>query len=201
VALVGMYAGPADEGERALRPLRELGEPLADLSGRMTYVEAQRVYDPDYPAGHRYYWKSTNLPALTDEVVDVLVEHALAAPSEHSTVDVWLNGGAIARVADTDTAFRGRGTRYVVNPEANWEHADDDEANVGWARGLLTAVEPFASGGAYLNFPGFLEEGQRLVRSSHGENYGRLAALKQRLDPDNLFRRNANILPAGSGSG
>jgi FAD/FMN-containing dehydrogenase len=196
VAIVGMYAGPADEGERALRVLRELGEPLADLSGRMTYVEAQRVYDPDYPDGHRYYWKSTNLPALTDAVVDVLVDQTLAAPSKHSTVDVWLNGGAIARVADTDTAFRGRDTRYLVNPEANWEQSDDDEANVAWARGLLAALEPYASGGAYLNFPGFLEEGQTLVRSSHGANYERLAALKRRVDPDNLFRRNANIEPA-----
>ena len=83
-----------------------------------------------------------------------------------------------------------------MNPEANWEHADDDEANVAWARRVLAALEPHASGGAYLNFPGFLEEGHDLVRSSHGSNYPRLAALKQRLDPENVFRRNANIEPA-----
>jgi FAD/FMN-containing dehydrogenase len=194
--VLGMYAGPADDGERALQPFRELGELLIDLSGPMPFVEAQQIYDPDYPAGHRYYWKSTNLPSMPAEAVDVLVEQTRAAPSKHSTIDIWLNGGAIARAEDTDTAFRGRDNRYVVNPEGNWEHADEDDANVAWARGVLTALESHASGGAYLNFPGFLEEGQDLVRASHGENYARLAALKQRLDPENLFRRNANIEPA-----
>jgi FAD/FMN-containing dehydrogenase len=196
--VLGMYAGAADEGERVLRPFRELGTPLVDLSGPMPYVEAQKIYDADYPAGHRYYWKSTNLAALTAEVVDVLVEHTLASPSKHSTVDIWLNGGAIAAVDDSETAFRGRGNRYVVNPEANWEHAGEDDANVGWARGVLAALEQHAAGGAYLNFPGFLEEGQELVRASHGDNYARLAALKQRLDPENVFRRNANVEPAGA---
>jgi len=124
------------------------------------------------------------------------VERTLAAPSKHSTVDVWLNGGAIARVDEADTAFRGRRTRYVVNPEANWEHPGEDEANVAWARSVLRDLEPHGVGGAYLNFPGFLEEGQDLVRETHGPNYARLAALKARLDPENFFRRNANIEPS-----
>ncbi len=93
-------------------------------------------------------------------------------------------------------AFGGRDVPYVINPEANWEHAEDDDANIDWARGVLAAVEPYASGGAYLNFPGFLEEGQALVRSSHGASYARLAGLKKRLDPENVFKRNANIEPA-----
>ena len=122
VAVLGMYAGPSPEGEAALRPLRELGELLADFSGPMQYVDAQKIYDPDYPAGHRYYWKSTNLAWLEPEAVDVLVERALAAPSKHSTIDVWLNGGAVAQVGESETAFRGRSTRYVVNPEANREY-------------------------------------------------------------------------------
>jgi FAD/FMN-containing dehydrogenase len=196
--VLGMYAGPADEGEAALRPLRELGELLIDLSGPMQFVDVQKIYDADYPAGHRYYWKSTNLAAISGDAVDTLVERMLAAPSKHSTIDIWLNGGAIDRAAPTDTAFAGRGIRYVVNPEANWEAATDDEPNVAWARSVLAALEPHASGGAYLNFPGFLEEGQKLVRESHGSNYARLAELKRRLDPDNVFRRNANVEPATS---
>jgi FAD/FMN-containing dehydrogenase len=194
--VLGMYAGPADEGAEALRPLRELGDLLVDLSGPMQFVDAQQIYDADYPAGHRYYWKSTRLEALTGDAVDVLVERTLAAPSKHSTIDVWLNGGAIERVGESDTAFSARSARYVVNPEANWEHPEDDDANVAWARGVLDALEPHAAGGAYLNFPGFLEEGQQLVRASHGANYERLAALKRRLDPENVFRRNANVEPA-----
>jgi FAD/FMN-containing dehydrogenase len=194
-ALLGMYAGPAEEGEQALRPLRELGDSLADLSGPMQFVDAQKIYDPDYPAGHRYYWKSTKLAELSEDVVDALVERTLAAPSKHSTIDVWFNGGAIERGGES-AAFSGRNDRYVINPEANWEHPADDEAHVAWARGVLAALEPHAVGGAYLNFPGFLEEGESLVRASHGANYARLAAVKGRLDPDNLFRRNANIEPA-----
>jgi FAD/FMN-containing dehydrogenase len=197
-ALVGMYAGPAGDGEEALRPLRELGEPLADFSGPMPYVEAQKIYDVDYPAGHRYYWKSTNLDTLSDEAVDILVEHTRRAPSKHSTIDVWFNGGALERMPESHAAFRGRSARYLVNPEANWEHAGDDDANVEWARGVLAALEPSATDGAYLNFPGFIEEGQELARRSFGPNYERLAALKQRLDPENLFRRNANIEPTAS---
>ncbi len=196
VGVLGMYAGAAEEGDQALEPLRGLAPVLVDLSGRMQYVDAQKIYDLDYPAGQRYYWKSTNLPALPAEAVDRLVEHTLAAPSKHSTVDIWLNGGAIERVADDETAFTGRGTRYLVNPEANWELPEEDEENVAWARRCLALLEEFASGGVYLNFPGFLEEGQDLVRSSHGSNYPRLAELKQRLDPENVFRRNANIEPA-----
>jgi FAD/FMN-containing dehydrogenase len=197
VAVLGMFAGPAAEGERALQPLRELGAPLADFSGPMTYVDAQQIYDPEYPAGHRYYWKSTNLPALPDGAVDVLVEQMRRAPSRHSTIDVWLNGGAIARVANDATAFSGRTGKYVINPEANWEDPADDDANVAWAREVLAALEPHATAGAYLNFPGFLEEGQSLVRASMGDNYSRLAQLKHRLDPENRFRRNANVEPAG----
>jgi FAD/FMN-containing dehydrogenase len=195
--LVGMYAGPADEGEGVLAPFRELASPLADLTGPMPFVEAQTIYDPEYPAGHRYYWKSTNLDALSDPVIDALVERTLAAPSKHSTIDIWLNGGAMERVPASHGAFRGGDAQYVVNPEANWEDAADDDANVAWARSVLAALEPHAAGGAYLNFPGFLEEGRELARASHGANYERLAALKQRLDPENLFRRNANIEPSG----
>jgi FAD/FMN-containing dehydrogenase len=199
-ALVGMYAGPAGDGEEALRPLRELGKPLADFSGPMPYVEAQKIYDLDYPAGHRYYWKSTNLDTLAGEAVDALVEHTRRASSKHSTIDVWLNGGALERMPGSHAAFRGRSARYLVNPEANWEHAGDDDANVEWARGVLAALESRATDGAYLNFPGFIEEGQELARNSFGPNYERLAALKQRLDPENLFRRNANIEPAAATS-
>ena len=195
-ALVGMYAGPVEAGESTLQPLRELAEPLADFSAVMAYVDAQQIYDAEYPKGHRYYWKSTNLPGLGPDVVDVLVEQTQAMPSKHSTIDVWLNGGAIARVADDATAFSGRQGAYVINPEANWESPTDDEANIAWARGLLAALAEQASGGSYLNFPGFLEEGSELVRASYGPNHARLAQLKRRLDPDNVFRRNANIPPA-----
>ncbi len=196
VAVLGLFAGTVEDGERALRPLRKLTEPLVDLSGRMPFVDVQKIYDPDYPAGHRYYWKSANLPALPPPAVDILVDQLRRAPSKHSTIDIWLNGGAISRVPEDATAFSGRSGLYVLGLESNWEEPADDETNVAWARGVLAAIEEHASGGAYLNFPGFLEEGQSLVRASLGANYERLAVLKRRLDPENLFRRNANVEPA-----
>jgi FAD/FMN-containing dehydrogenase len=196
VAVLGLFAGSAEDGERALQPLCALGEPLADLSGSMPFVDVQQIYDADYPAGHRYYWKSAKLPSLSPEVIDALAEQLHRAPSKHSTIDVWLNGGAIARVAEDATAFSGRDGLYVLGLESNWEDPADDQVNIAWARGVLEAVDGHASGGAYLNFPGFLEEGQSLVRASMGDNYARLAKLKGRLDPENLFRRNANVEPA-----
>ena len=200
VAVLAVHAGSAGEGERTLAPLRNLAVPLADLSDRMQFVDVQKIYDADYPAGHRYYWKSAMLPALPGDAVDILVDSLGRAPSKHTTVDLWLNGGAIARVADDATAFSGRSGRYVLAVESNWEDPADDGSNIAWARELLTALEGHVSGGAYLNFPGLLEEGHALVRSSLGANYERLAALKQRVDPDNLFRRNANVEPAGTRS-
>jgi Berberine and berberine like len=115
-----------------------------------------------------------------------------------SRSDVWLNGGALGRVPESHAAFRGGSARYLVNPEANWERADDDAANVTWARDILAALEPHATGGAYLNFPGFIEEGQELARKGYSTSYARLAAIKRRIDPENLFRRNANVEPIDS---
>jgi FAD/FMN-containing dehydrogenase len=197
IAVLALYAGSAEEGERALQPLRDLAEPLADLSDRMQFVDVQQIYDADYPSGHRYYWKSAKLPLLPPDAVDILVDQLSQSPSNHSTIDVWLNGGAVARVPDDATAFSGRSGLYVLGIESNWEDPAADDLNIAWARNALAAVESHASGGAYLNFPGFLEEGPALVRASMGGNYERLAALKRRLDPDNLFRRNANVEPAG----
>jgi hypothetical protein len=196
VAVLGPYAGPADEGERASAPLRGLAEPLADLSGRMPWVDAQQVYDEDYPAGMRYYWKSLNLPQLTPEIVATLVEHAERAPSDHSTIDVWANGGAIARVPEEATAFGGRDSRYVIGVESNWEHESADDANVAWARDVLASLEGHGSGGLYLNFAGLPDEAAAAVPASHGRNFARLAELKARYDPANLFRHNQNIPPA-----
>ena len=196
VAVLAMYAGPADEGMAALQPLRELATPLVDFSGAMPYVEAQTVFDADYPAGHRYYWKSQRLPSLSDASIDALVEQIEAAPSGHSTIDLWLNGGAMSDVAPDATAFGPRDPGYLVSPEANWDDPATDAENIAWARDVLASVDAEAAGGSYLNFPGMFEEGSTLVRTSFGPTYDRLAKLKRKYDPDNLFQRNQNVAPA-----
>ena len=186
-AVAAVYAGSVEDGERVLAPLRSLGDPIVDLSGTMPYVEAQSLLDEDYPDGWRYYWKSVNLDELGDEALEALDRHAAAAPSHHSTIDVWYHGGELGRVDADSTAFGAR-PAYLVGVEANWEPGDPDEENVTWARETVAELEQFSSGGGYLNFPGFFEEGEEQLRASYGEhNYQRLVALKNELDPTNLF--------------
>lgn len=195
VGVLALYAGDPDAGMQVLQPLRELAEPLVDLSGPMRYLEAQTLFDADYPDGGRYYWKSATLSDLPDPAVDLLVRAAEQAPSEHSTIDVWVHGGAVARPGAGATAYGRRDARYLVTPEANWTDPADDAANLAWARGCLSRLGEYAAGGAYLNFPGFGEEGDALTRSAYGDNLARLRALKTEYDPHNVFRHNQNIRP------
>jgi FAD/FMN-containing dehydrogenase len=196
VALLAPFPGddPA-EGKRVLRPLREIADPIADLSDTMPYTEAQSVLDEDYPDGWRYYWKSVNVPELSDELIERLVRHAAAAPSPHSTIDVWYQGGAMARVGEEETAFANRGEPYLLGIEGNWEEGSGSEENVAWVRDTFADMRSYSEGGVYLNFPGFLEEGQQLLHEGYGKNYDRLAEIKAKYDPGNLFRLNANIEP------
>jgi FAD/FMN-containing dehydrogenase len=187
VAILAPYAGPVEEGERVLAPLRELGDPIVDFSGPTTYVEAQSALDADYPDGGLYYWKSADLERLDGDVVERLVASAESAPGHHSTIDVWFHGGAMDRVAPDATAFGAR-PRYLIGVEANWDDPATSEANVAWAREAVAALQPFSSGGGYLNFPGLFEEGEELLRASHGSgNYDRLVALRKRYDPTGLL--------------
>ena len=195
VALLAMHPGDAEEAEKDLAPLRDLGAPIVDLTARMPYTEAQAVLDEDYPDGLHYYWKSVNVDGLDDAVIEGLVDHAEAAPSDHSTVDVWYQGGAMGRVGAGETAFGDRSAPILLGIEANWEEQGDDEANVAWTRNCVADMRRFSSGGMYLNFPGFLEEGDQMMRDAFGENYERLVTLKNEYDPTNLFRLNQNIKP------
>ncbi|MFP5417429.1 MAG: FAD-binding oxidoreductase [Actinomycetes bacterium] len=190
-----LHAGPPDEGRVALQPILDFAAPLVDFSGVMPYVDAQRMFDEDYPDGWRYYWKSTNLRSLDDDAIDVIVEHARQQPSAHSTIDVWHVGGAVAALPDDATAFHGRRAAFLVNPEANWEHATDDAANITWARETVAALEPFSDGSRYLNFAGLQEEGEPGIKAAFGDTYERLRTLKREWDPDNLFRLNQNVVP------
>ena len=190
------YVGPVDEGERATRPLRELAEPLADFSGVVPFLDVQRLWENDYPDGMRYYWKSVNLDRLDDDVVARIVEHAERQASPLSTTDLWHVGGGIKRANRERSAFRGRDAAFLLGLEANWVDAADDDANIGWAREFTSDMEAFSDGSRYLNFAGLQEEGEAMMRSTFGPHYARLAALKRRYDPTNVFRLNQNIAPA-----
>jgi FAD/FMN-containing dehydrogenase len=197
VMLGGHFIGPVEEGERILRPLREFAEPLVDFSDAMPYVDVQTLWDEEYPDGDRYYWKSLNMPRFDDEVIARIAAHAPEQPSPLSTTDIWHVGGAVRRARSDGSAFRGRDAAFLLSPSSHWVDADDDALNVRWAREFVAAMEPYSDGSRYLNFAGFQEEGEAMMRASFGPHYERLLALKRRYDPTNLFRLNQNIDPAG----
>ncbi len=195
VLLGGLYAGNPAEGQEALQPLMDFGVPLVSASGVKPYIEAQQAFDADYPDGHRYYWKSLNLQRLNEDAIDRIVKHARRQVSWHSTTDLWHIGGAVARVSASQSAFHGRQAAFLLNPEANWEHPDDDAANIAWVRDFIEDMQLFSDGSRYLNFAGFQEEGEEMMRKAFGHQYIRLMVLKAKYDPDNLFSLNQNIRP------
>jgi hypothetical protein len=157
--------------------LRSVARPLADLSGVMPYVKVQSALDGDYPDGARYYWKSLNLDRLDDAAIETIVEHLRSAPSTASTVDVWFQGGAIARTDRALGAFAARSSPYMIGIEANWQTAAESDVNTAWARTAWRELRPFSAGATYLNFPGLLEEGSQLIHDAFGANYQRLVVL------------------------
>ncbi|HNY76879.1 MAG: FAD-binding oxidoreductase [Sedimentisphaerales bacterium] len=194
IVLLGCYSGPFEKGEEAIRPLRELGEPVADLSGPMPFADVQTALDADYPDGRLYYWKSVYLPQFGEEIIDVLVEHAQKRPSPLTSIDIWFLAGAAMRVRPDQTAYARRDVPYAIGIESNWTDPAQSEDNVAWVRRLFDALRPF-SRGTYLNFPGFMEDADKLLQGAYGANYKRLQAIKARYDPDNLFKGALNIPP------
>jgi FAD/FMN-containing dehydrogenase len=161
------------------------------MSGAMPFLLAQQLFDPEYPDGRRYYWKSAFLPSLAD-AAELCSRFAAERPSLLSSIDVWGLGGAMRKEPAGGAAFARRDEPFLLGIEANWEDAADDDANLDWARSLFAEASTRASAGTYLNFPGFVEEGEELMRASFGESYERLRRVKEMYDPDNVFRSNLN---------
>ena len=199
--VAAVYAGPVEQGEGAVAPLRQLAQPVIDLSGAWPWVALQSGFDADFPRGRRYYWKSRALDGLPQEAIDRVTEFAARRPAPTTDIVVWHHGGAMSRVPEPDTAYAGRSAPFLVTAEASWADPAQDEQAIGWARELWTAVDAYSSGGVYLNFPGFGEEKDALVRAGYGANYDRLASLKAVYDPTNLFSMNQNVAPAAPGAG
>jgi FAD/FMN-containing dehydrogenase len=196
LVLASCWSGPMEQGEAAIRPLREAGTPLVDMSAPMPFVEVQKLFDPEYPDGRRYYWKSIYLNDLSQDTIAILTALGASRPSPISSVDIWALGGAIGRTPAGHGAFAKRQAPFLLGIEANWDSPAGDEANIAWARRGFSEMERrFPDAGAYLNFPGFGEEGEALLRRSYDGNYARLQAIKAQYDPDNVFRSNLNIAP------
>jgi FAD/FMN-containing dehydrogenase len=196
VLVAGVYAGPVPDGEPIVAPLRELAEPLIDLSGPWPWLGLQSGFDALFPSGERRYWKSRALAELGEEAIDDVVAFAERRPTAATGITIWHHGGAMNRVGATETAYAGRDEGFLVTAEANWTDSGQDDAAIAWARELWTALDRHSNGGLYVNFPGLGEDPEALARAGYGVNYDRLARVKAKYDPANLFRANVNIPPA-----
>jgi len=194
LALAIVHSGAVEDGERLAKPLREFGHPVADMVGVVPYTEWQKVLDPLLVPGARNYWKSNEFVEVTDDLVEVLMDYAMRLPDPQSEIAVAQLGRAVSRVPADRTAYGHREAQYVMNVHGRWADPAKDQACIGWARDLFRATAPFATGSVYVNF--MTEDDQDRVRAAYGGNYARLAALKRRYDPGNLFQMNQNIQPA-----
>ena len=197
VVVAAAYCGPAEEGERVVQPLRELAQPVVDASGPWPWLGLQSGFDAIFPQGELRYWKSRSVTELSDEVIGDIIELAGRRPAPLSDIVIWHHGGAMSRVPEEETAYGGRDTQFLVTAEASWTDPAQNEEAIAWAREVFDAMDRYSTGAVYLNFPGLGEEEDSLARAGYGANYDRLTALKAKYDPENLFRMNINIPPAG----
>jgi FAD/FMN-containing dehydrogenase len=193
IAVAACYAGDVAEGERVLRPMREFGSPVLDLFAAKPFVAHQQMFDPSFRHGCWYYVRSCDVAELSDDVIDVVVEHGRRISSPVSSIALWQMGGAVARVGEDETAFNGRSTGFTFNINGNTVTADGFDEQRQWARDYWSALAPFHTG-VYVNF--LMEEGEDRVRAAYGgAKYDRLRSLKRTYDPTNVFRLNQNIRP------
>lgn len=187
-----LCVGDIKKAEKQLEPLRKFGEPIADVIGPTPYVGFEQAFDPLLTPGARNYWKSHNFTQLTDGAIDTMINHAGRLPSPFSEIFVGQLGGAINRVPKDSTAYPHRDANFVMNVHTRWEDKGSDSKCIDWAREFFDKMAQYATGGVYVNF---ISEGEERVPNAFGENYDRLAKLKSKYDPTNIFRTNQNIEP------
>ncbi len=193
VVVVCCYAGPVEEAETVVRPLRRFGSPVLDACAPKPFLDHQAMFDPSFPHDWWYYMRSCDVAELSDDVIDIAVDHSLRIRSPRTAFPIWQMGGAVTQVAEADTAFSGRHAGHTFNITGMTDSADGFEEEKEWVRDFWSALSPHHTG-VYVNF--LMDEGEERVRQAYGvEKYERLRALKRHWDPGNLFRLNQNIPP------
>lgn len=197
----GVYAGPVEEGEKFIEPLRNLAPTLLDTSGPMRFVDIQQMFDPYLPYGEvQAYWKALYMDRLDDDMVETLVSHFLNRPKNGKLCPLVLHNlrGASQRVPVDATAFPGRNWSYLMEYNVTWSDPKDDEEGIAWTRNAWNEMREKYDQyeGTYLNIDSYNEDGNEWVQETFRENYKRLQEIKKKYDPMNLFRVNANIPPA-----
>lgn len=194
VAFVVCYSGPPEKGEDVIRDLRRFGTPIADTVRSIPYLEMQTLFADAFPAGRLNYWKSSFVDGFSDAAIDILVECFAAAPSPTLAMNSEHLGGAVGRVDPDATAFADRTAGYTIIFTGCWTDPAETERNIRWIRETWEAFQPHARASVYVNYTDTGDEGR--TQAVYGANYARLAALKAKYDPDNVFRPGQNILPA-----
>lgn len=194
IALAVFYIGNASDAARAVEPLRSFGQPHGEHLGPVAYTAWQQAFDPLLTPGARNYWKSHNFSALSDGAIDSVLEYAGRLPSPQCEIFIGLVAGHAGSIGADETAYAHRNANFVMNVHSRWDGAEDDNACIGWAREFFNAAAPHASGGVYVNFM-TADEGER-VTAAYGSNYQRLAEIKKKYDPENVFCVNQNIKPS-----
>jgi len=190
-----LYAGPVDEGQRVVQPLKDFGSPLADLVGPKPFIAHQTMFDAGAPQGIQYYVKSEYLPGLSDDAIDVIADHGAGITSPVSVVAFQHVGGAISRVGEGDTAVSHRDAALAFVIQSGWVDPEEADKHIQWTREFWKAMQPFSAGGVYVNFLS-QDDGENRVRAAYGAGtYERLVALKNKYDPTNFFHLNQNIKP------
>jgi FAD/FMN-containing dehydrogenase len=193
VTVICCYAGPVEDGEKVVRPMKEFGPPLVDLCMPKPFVAHQAMFDPSFPHGWWYYFRSADLAELSNPVIDIIGERAMQMTSPLTAFPIFQLGGAIPRVGEDETAFNGRTAGHTINVNATTATEEGFQEEREWSRAFWTALQPYHTS-VYVNF--LMEEGEDRIRQAYGAGrYDRLKALKRRYDPENFFRLNQNIPP------
>ncbi|MBF9231781.1 FAD-binding oxidoreductase [Microvirga alba] len=187
------YCGDLAAGDKATAKLRSIGTPIADVVGPNPFAGWQQALDPLLTPGARNYWKSLDFTKLSDATIGILIDAVRELPGPECEIFIGHVGGAAGRIAADETAFPQRSSHFVMNVHARWREPDMDWACIGWARHIFETAKPFAAQTAYINF--MPEDENDRVEAAYGGNYRRLAEVKRRYDPDNLFRMNQNVKP------
>jgi FAD binding domain/Berberine and berberine like len=192
--VVWCYTGPHSRADEVLAPVREFGSPLVTGLSPMPFAALQGAFDPLYPPGLQWYWRSDVFTELSDAAIEIHRRYGEQLPTGHSTMHLYPIDGAAARVPEDATAFPYRSGGWIANTVG----VDPDPANLElvsqWTRDYWTELHPMSAGGTYVNF--LMDEGEDRVRAAYRGNYARLAELKRRYDPENTFHVNLNIRPA-----
>jgi FAD/FMN-containing dehydrogenase len=194
VAILACHTGDPAEGEKAVSAIKSFGTPIGDILTRRPYLQMQSLLDATQPKGRRYYWKSEYLPRIEADLVERVIDHASKIRSPHSAVILFQLDGALNRMSDDHSAVGNRDARYVLNIAGAWERPEDDQENIAWAREAWSDMRRHSTGGTYINFL-TEDDGAERTEAALGGALERLARIKARWDPENLFRTNRNIKP------